>query len=142
METGPFASANRTCFFIPENKRGGVMDRSKYFYTDKMFFSPEKYKPEVRLDDDGYYRWMYTLDPYHDKQMYKLLIKIWAWISLCGIVMGYLLSEIEWPVPVAVIRESGYSHYRMMRMTRGILFALLGYAVFFAAGMLIRVLSA
>lgn len=113
------------------------MDRTKYFYTDKMYFSPEVFKPEVRLDEDGFYRWMYKLDPYHDREMYKLLLKIWAFISLCGIVMGYLLADMEWPVPIAVIRESGYSHYQMMKFVHGILFGLLGYAVFFAAGLLI-----
>ena len=113
-----------------------MMDKSKYFYTDKMFFNDQKYQPKVRLDDDGFYRWMCRLDDYHDREMYKTLLKISAWLSLLGIVMGYLLSELKWPVPLSVMRES-YSRYKLLQFEHGILFGLLGYLVFFAGCLLI-----
>ena len=101
-----------------------------------MFFDPEVYKPEVKLCGDGFYRWMYTLDQYHDRQMYRLLRKIWAVIAIGGLVLGFLLADGQWPVPVSLIRED-YSRYKMLQMTHRIIFALAGYAAFFAFGLLL-----
>ena len=48
-----------------------MADRKKYYYSDKMWYDENKYRPEVRLHEDGFYRWRYTMDKYHDREMYK-----------------------------------------------------------------------
>ena len=40
-------------------------------YNDDLMFYDEKiYRPEVRLGDDGFYRWRYQMDSYHDRKRY------------------------------------------------------------------------
>ena len=73
-----------------------------------------KYRAEVRLDDDGTYRWSYRYDRYHDRKMYRMLLWINAGIAVCGFIAGFLL--------------------------KGFVCGLLGYAAFFAAGCLILAL--
>lgn len=100
--------------------------------SDRMFYDENKYTPEVRPDEDGFYRWSYTLDRHHDRQMYRLLLIIWAVIAVGGAVIGFLLAK----VPPELIRQDP-SGYQNLLTERRILYAILGYAAFFAIGLLI-----
>lgn len=103
--------------------------------SDNMFYDEKVYRPEVRLGEDGFYRWRYDLDKYHDRKMYRFLLKFFAIFSLAGAVLGFLLAR----VPVDVIRQDP-TQYQTVLTQRRLLYALLGYAAFFAAGLLITAL--
>ena len=100
--------------------------------SNNMFYDEKVYRPEVRLGEDGFYRWRYDLDKYHDGKMYRFLLKFLAVFSLAGAVLGVLLAR----VPVDVIRQDP-TQYQTVLTQRRLLYALLGYAAFFAAGLLI-----
>lgn len=100
-----------------------------------MFYDEKVYRPEVRLGEDGFYRWRYDLDAYHDRKMYRFLLKFLAIFSLAGAVLGFLLAR----VPVDVIRQDP-TQYQTVLTQRRLLYALLGYAAFFAAGLIITAL--
>ena len=100
--------------------------------SDKMFYDENVYQPIVRLGEDGFYRWRYDLDKYHERKMYRFLLKFFAIFSLAGVVLGVLLAR----VPADVIRQDP-SQYQTMLTQRRLLYALLGYAAFFAVGLLI-----
>lgn len=99
---------------------------------DHMFYDEAIYTPEVHMDDEGFYRWRYTLDTFHDRQMYNRLIKIWAVIAVGGAVMGFLWAR----VPLALLHQYP-SRYPLLLFGSQILHAILGYAVFFAFGLLV-----
>ena len=101
-------------------------------YSQKMYYDENTYLSEVRLDEDGFYRWCYTLDQYHDRKMYTLLIKIFALISLCGAVLGWVLAEL----PVSMSKGKP-SRYQTLLLERRLLFAVVGFFVFFIFGLLI-----
>ncbi len=101
-------------------------------FTDQMFYDKNIYRPEVRLDEDGFYRWGCILDKYHNRKMYGFLIKFWAVFALCGLVMGYLLAQ----GPIEVLRVDR-SRYQAILTQRRIFYAIAGYAAFFAVGLLI-----
>lgn len=100
--------------------------------SDNMFYDENIYHPEVRLGEDGFYRWRYDLDKYHDGKIYRFLLKFFAIFSLAGAVLEALLAR----VPVDVIRQDP-SQYQTMLTQHRLLYALLGYAAFFIAGLLI-----
>ena len=101
-------------------------------FSDHMFYDENVYKPEVRMDENGFYRWRYTLDKHHDRKMYRFLIKFWAIFALCGSVMGFLYAG----VPAEIIRKDPSRYFHELWMRR-ILYAAAGYAVFFAGGLVI-----
>ena len=86
-----------------------------------MFYDEKVYRPEVRLGEDGFYRWRYDLDAYHDRKMYRFLLKFFAIFSLAGAVLGVLLAR----VPVDVIRQAP-TQYQTVLTQRRLLYALLG----------------
>ena len=85
-----------------------MADLSSYF-SDRMYYDENIYQPEVRLGEDGFYRWRCTLDKFHDRKMYRLLIKIIAVLSIGGLVLGFLLAR----VPLNVLREDP-SRYQIL----------------------------
>ena len=107
-----------------------MADLSPYF-SDRMYYDETVYPQEVRLGEDGFYRWRCTLDKFHDRQMYCLLLKIIAVLSIGGLVLGFLLAR----VPLNVLREDP-SRYQTLLWQRRLLYAALGYAGFFAGGLL------
>ena len=111
------------------------MAELKQDYSDNMFYDENVYQPEVRLGEYGFYRWRYELDKYHDDKIYRFLLKFFAVFSLAGAVLGALLAR----VPVDVIRQDP-SQYQTVLTQHRLLYALLGYAAFFAAGLLITAL--
>ncbi len=108
-----------------------MADLSQYF-SDHMFYDEKVYAPEVRRDGNGFYRWRYTMDKYHDRNMYRFLIKFWAIFALCGTVMGYLLAK----APARLMREDPDRYWNILT-TRRILYPIACYAAFFAVGMAI-----
>ncbi len=101
-------------------------------FTDNMFYDKNVYRPEVRQDEDGFYRWGCKLDNYHDRKMYSFLIRFWAVFAFCGAVMGFLYAS----VPADVIRADP-SRYSEVLARQRFLYTLGGYAVFFAGGLAI-----
>lgn len=97
-----------------------------------MFFDKNVYRPEVRLDEDGFYRWRCLLDKHHDRNMYRFLIRFWAVFAICGLVMGFLMAN----VPPEMIRQDP-SRYPELLMRQRLIYAVLGYVVFFAGGLAI-----
>ena len=104
-----------------------MTDRNKYFYTDHMWYDEKKYRPEVQLHDDGYFRWEYKLDKYHDQQMYKKLFTIFAIISIGGFVGGFMMATI----PMNVLRQNPHS-YQSLMLKYQLLYGAAGYAMVFA----------
>ena len=102
------------------------------YNSDKMFYDETVYQPDVRLDEDGFYRWRYTLDNYHDRKMYGFQLKFWAIFAIAGAVLGALLAR----VPADQIRQAP-SQYQTMLTQRRLLYAVIGYAVFLIGGLLI-----
>ena len=102
------------------------------YYSDKMFYDENKYPLEVRLDEDGYYRWRCVLDDYHDRKTQQFQIKYWAIFSIIGAIAGYLYAN----VPLSVLREDP-SRYHSLLFQRRLLYSFLGYAALFALGMVI-----
>lgn len=111
------------------------MTELKQDCSDRMFYDETIYQPGVRLGEDGFYRWRYDLDAYHSRKMYRFLLKFFAIFSLAGAVFGFLLAR----APVDVIRQDP-TQYQTVLTERRLLYALLGYAAFFAAGLLITAL--
>lgn len=83
---------------------------------DRMIFSEQKYPAEIRLGEDGFYRWQYKLDDYHDRKEYLFMAKFWLIFACAGIVPGILIGR------------SG---------ARAVLYGLAGFGIFLAAGILI-----
>lgn len=108
-----------------------MTDASQVF-GDRMYYDETVYQPEVRLGADGFYRWRCTLDKFHDRQMYRLLLKIAAVLSLGGLVFGFLLAK----VPLKVLRQDP-SRYQTLLWQRRLLYAALGYAAFFLGCLLL-----
>lgn len=108
-----------------------MADLSSYF-SDAMFFDKNVYKPEVRRGNDGFYRWCCTLDQYHDRKMYRFLFRFIAIFSLCGLVMGFLYAS----VPADLLRKD-FSQYQNLLWRQRLIYSVLGYAVFFAGGLVI-----
>ncbi|MBQ6502612.1 MAG: hypothetical protein IJI57_01705 [Flexilinea sp.] len=108
------------------------MPDPELIFSDRMFYDENVYRPEVTQDGDGFYRWRYTLDKVHDRRMYRFLIIFWAIFAVCGAVLGFLLAK----VPPEMIRQDP-SRYQTLLMQRRLLYAVLGYAVFFAGGLII-----
>lgn len=108
------------------------MSDPERYLSDNMFYDETVYTPVVRLDDDGFFRWRCTLDKVQDRKMYRFQIKYWAIFALCGLVLGVLLAK----VPPDVIRQDP-SRYQTVLMQRRTLYGFLGYAAFFAGGILI-----
>lgn len=107
-----------------------MADRNQIF-SDKMYYDEAVYQPQVHLDSEGFYRWRYRLDIYHDRKMYQLLLKICAGISLIGLVGGFFYAR----VPLSVLRQDP-SRYQTLLWQNRILYALLGYAAFFVVSLL------
>ena len=80
------------CIRQPE-QRAYMADKDLYF-SDSMFYDENIYRPEIRLDEDGFYRWRCTLDKVHDRGMYRFLIRFWAVFAVCGLVMGFLMAHV------------------------------------------------
>ena len=95
-----------------------------------MFYDENIYRPEVRLDEDGFYRWRCTLDEYHDRKMYSFQLKYWALFALAGAVFGFLLAE----APAEMIRQDP-ALVRALMFRHRLLYALLGYAAFLLLGL-------
>lgn len=108
-----------------------MTDKNQIF-GDKMYYDEAVYQPQVHLDSEGFYRWRYQLDKYHDRQMYQLLLKICAGISLIGFVGGFFYARR----PLNVLRQDP-SRYQTLLWQNRILYAGLGYAAFFVVGLLI-----
>ena len=108
-----------------------MTDESQVF-GDRMYCDETGYQPEVRLGADGFYRWRCMLDKFHDRQMYRLLLKIAAALSLGGLVFGFLLAK----VPLDVLRQDP-SRYQTLLWQRRLLYAALGYAAFFLGCLLL-----
>lgn len=104
-----------------------MTDRGKYFYTDHMWYDDAKYRPEVQFHDDGYFRWEYKMDKYHDQQMYKKLFMIFAIISIGGFIGGFLMASI----PMGVLRQHPHS-YQTLMLKYQLLYGIAGYAMVFA----------
>ena len=102
------------------------------FFADRMIYNEDKFPEAVRQDDDGCYRWRCKLDAYHDRKMYALLFKIMAVIALGGAVFGFFLAR----APLSLLREDPALYQRTLWGSRA-LYALLGYAAFMLAGVLI-----
>lgn len=102
------------------------------FFGDKMFYSEKVYPQEVQQGEDGFYRWRYQLDQYHDRKMYQLLFKILAVISLGGLIAGFLYAR----VPLDVLRQDP-GRYRSLIWMYRLLYAFLGYLILFGIGALI-----
>ncbi len=109
-----------------------MADTNRDYYSEIMFYDENIYKPEVRLDEDGVYRWRYQLDPYHERKMYLLLVKIFGFISPAGAVLGFLLAK----VPPDKLRENPAAYHSML-LKQQLLYAVLGFAVFFIFGLLV-----
>ena len=62
-------------------------------FNDRMFFDEEKYPLEIRKDGDGFYRWRYKLDEYHDRKEYSFLIKFWLIFAIAGFILGILIGS-------------------------------------------------
>lgn len=118
------------CIRQPE-QRAYMADKDLYF-SDSMFYDENIYRPEVRLDEDGFYRWRCTLDKVHDCGMYRFLIRFWAVFAVCGLVMGFLMAH----VPPEMIRQDP-TRYPALLMRQRLIYSVLGYAVFFAGGLVI-----
>ena len=101
------------------------MNDPEQYFSDKMFYDENVYRPEVRLDEDGFYRWRCTMDKYHDRKMYSFMLKFWAVFAIAGAVMGFLLAK----APAELIRQDP-SRYQSLLTQRRLLYALPGYAVF------------
>ena len=97
------------------------------YIRDQMWYDEEKYRPEVRFDEDGFYRWRYTLDKHHDREMYKRLFIISALISIGGFVFGFWAAE----VPMGQLRRNPDS-YMTLKLKYQLLYGVLGYAGMFA----------
>ncbi len=108
------------------------MAAPELIFGDRMYFDENVYRPEVRRGEDGFYRWRYTLDKVHDRRMYRFLIIFGAIFAVCGAVLGFLVAK----VPPELIRQDP-SQYRTLLTQRRLLYAVLGYAVFFAGVLLI-----
>ncbi len=104
-----------------------MTDKNKYFYTDHMWYDDAKYRPEVQLQNDGYFRWSYKMDKYHDRQMFKRLFKIFAIISAAGFIGGVLMAS----VPMNVLRQHPHS-YQSLMLKYQLLYGIAGYAMIFA----------
>ena len=102
------------------------------FYGDRMFYSEKVYQPEVRQGEDGLYRWRYQLDQYHEHKMYQLLFKILAVLSFGGLIAGLLYAR----VPSDVLRQYPGRYQTLIWLYR-LLYAILGYLIFFVIGALI-----
>ena len=83
---------------------------------DRMIFSEEKYPAEIRMDKDGFYRWRYRLDAYHDRKEYAFMAKFWLIFACAGFIPGMLIGR------------SGM---------RAFLFGLAGFGIFLLGGILI-----
>ena len=103
-----------------------MADRNKLYFTDRMWYDENKYRPEVRLHEDGFYRWRYTMDKYHDRKMYKTMFTVFAIISLGGFVGGFLWAS----VPAEVLRQNP-GRYPALLLKYQLLYGLAGYAVLF-----------
>ena len=108
------------------------MNDPEQYFSDKMFYDENVYRPEVRLDEDGFYRWRCTMDKYHDRQMYRFMLKFWVVFAIAGAVTGFLLAK----APAGLIRQDP-SRYQSLLTQRRLIYALLGYAVFLAGGLAI-----
>lgn len=108
------------------------MAEMEHWYSDKMIYDENVYRTEVRLGEDGFYRWRCTLDKFHDRQMYRRLLIIIAVLSIGGLVFGFLLAR----VPLNILREDP-SRYQTLLWQRRLLYAFLGYAAFFLGGLII-----
>lgn len=107
-----------------------MADRKKNYYSDKMWYDENKYRPEVMLHEDGFYRWRYTLDKYHDREMYKKLFRIFALIAIGGFIFGFLIAK----VPPDRLRQNPRS-YQTLMLKYQLLYGAAGYVtafVFFA----------
>lgn len=108
------------------------MTDSEQYLKDQMFYDENLYRPEVRSDADGFFRWRFTLDQFHDRKTVSFQIKYWALFAVAGAVLGVLLAE----APAELIRQDP-AHYRSLLLQRRLLYAFLGYAAFLLAGLAI-----
>lgn len=109
-----------------------MADRKNYLFPGTMWYDEDKYRPEVRLQADGYYRWRYTLDKYHDRKMYKTMFTVFAIISIGGFVGGFLWAS----VPAELVRQNP-DRYPAILLKYQLLYGLAGYAILFALFMLV-----
>ncbi len=104
-----------------------MAEKNNYLFTDRMWYDENKYRPEVRPDADGFYRWRYTLDKYHDRNMYKTMAVVFGIISIGGFVGGFLWAR----VPAELVRQNP-GRYPVLLLKYQLLYGLAGYALLFA----------
>lgn len=75
---------------------------------DRMIFSEEKYPAEIRMGEDGFYRWRYKLDAYHDRKEYAFMAKFWLIFACAGIIPGALIGRSGSRAYCMVCPDSGF----------------------------------